>query len=540
MGAEPIASDLGAAASDPDFGLSEPPVLRALVKISQAVIRANYFDEALEVIAEEALEALNAASVSISRWEPDEQILRTLINVGDLAPIEERWPEQEVYYVADDGPVMQLLQHGLPYAMAVGDENVAPAEEAWLGQLGKESELGVPIMYEDVMWGELWVTGVGGRRFGPDDVQLLQAIAAYAAMAIGRSELLSTVWRYAHQDPLTGLANRRELERFFAETDWQSAKATLLVCDLDGFKAVNDREGHPAGDALLRNVGAALGEVAATVPGALAVRLGGDEFCVLLPDSTLDDGERFACQASSHVRRSVGTYITLSWGACAHGPHLTSGQELLAAADAALLEAKRMGPGHYSVGVCDPLAAARDDRRTFTAAGERSALDLLVPRVVELLDEHSPADPVAALHILGAELHNAVNAAAWALSQITEDGTGVQTIRGLDSVRDPESGLALLRKIDSGTVYPLADYPATAAVLASGGALITGVDLDDGDPAERALLADLGYRAVLLVAAKGDDRDYLLEVYSADGHHLLAAVAPHARVLARYCTAKYS
>ena len=184
----------------------------ALLEISQAVQRAQYFDEALEVIAEQALLALDAASLSISRWERPDNVLRTLVNVGDLGPGEERWPENELYPVTDDQHVVELLQHGRPYISSIDDENVDPAAVAVLRRVNKESELAVAVMFDDTMWGELWATGAGGRRFGLDDIQLLQAIAAHVAVAIGRTELFSMVWRYAFEDPLTGLANRRKID----------------------------------------------------------------------------------------------------------------------------------------------------------------------------------------------------------------------------------------------------------------------------------------------------------------------------------------
>ena len=77
----------------------------------------------------------------------------------------------------------------------------------------------------------------------------------------------------------------------------------------------------------------------------------------------------------------------------------------------------------------------------------------------------------------------------------TEDGMGIRTIRGVHSVRDQISGLSVLRKVDTTTVYPLADYPATARVVASGEVFLAAIDLDDSDPAEIALLNRLGYRA---------------------------------------------
>ena len=132
--------------------MDEVPVLRALLEISQAVQRAQYFDEALEVIAEQALLALDAASLSISRWERPDNVLRTLVNVGDLGPGEERWPENQLYPVTDDQHVVELLQHGRPYISSIDDENVDPAAVAVLRRVNKESELAVAVMFDDTMW----------------------------------------------------------------------------------------------------------------------------------------------------------------------------------------------------------------------------------------------------------------------------------------------------------------------------------------------------------------------------------------------------
>ncbi|KAA0090940.1 sensor domain-containing diguanylate cyclase [Mycolicibacterium sp. P1-18] len=513
--------------------MADAPVLRALLRISRAVLRASYFDEALEVIAEQALLALDAASVSISRWEPDTD-LRTLINVGSVGSGEQRWPEAEIYDIGDDGAVMRLLRHGQPYVFSVDEADDNPAEAAFLRSLGKESELAVPIMYEGVMWGELWASGLGGRRFGADDVQLFQAIAAHAAVAIGRSELFSAVWRFAHQDPLTGLANRRELDRRFDGVDWQSSPAALLVGDLDGFKTINDRDGHPAGDALLREVGAVLGAVTAAMEDVTAVRLGGDEFCVLMPHGTLDEVERLASEVSHRVRRVLGPDVTLSWGATVSGPHTVSGQDLLAAADAALLDAKRLGPGRYNVGVDRP-AVLGPPRRTTASDAVVSAIDQLVPRVLAILDEHAPLDVVSALEVVAMQVHNAVDAAAWAISDTTADGTRLRTIRGVDSLHDEYSGLAKLRRIDVGTEYALADFPWTARVMASAGAaFVAEVSHEECDAAEAAVLMNLGYHAVLAVAVRSAGRGYLLELFARPRHDLVA-VAPHVRVLANYC-----
>src|SRR3954471_6328422 len=132
--------------------------LRAVLKVSQAVLGARRFDDALEVIAEQTRAAVGAASFSISRWERERGVLRTMINVGDLGPGEERWPTDEEYPLADYRDVTELLGQGRPYATTLDDEDIDPAVEALLRRLNKHSEVAVPVMYEGAMWGELWAT----------------------------------------------------------------------------------------------------------------------------------------------------------------------------------------------------------------------------------------------------------------------------------------------------------------------------------------------------------------------------------------------
>ena len=139
--------------------------LRAVLRICQAVSGAQHLDDALEVIAEQSLIALDAASFSISRWERHRGVLRTLINVGELGPSEERWPHDEQYPLADDRQVTELLQQGRPYVNSIdNDDQNASAAVSLLRRLDKESELAVPVMYESAIWGELWATGASPGR----------------------------------------------------------------------------------------------------------------------------------------------------------------------------------------------------------------------------------------------------------------------------------------------------------------------------------------------------------------------------------------
>ena len=507
--------------------------LRAVLRIGQAALAAQRVEDVLEVVAEESLHALDAASFSISRWQRDKDVLKTLINVGELGPGEERWPAEEQYPLADFKEVTDLLRRGEPYVFAVDDPDTDPASLAFLDRLGKESELAVPVVYESVTWGELWATGRNGRRFGERDVRLLQAIAEQVSQAIGRAEQFGLVTRFAYEDPLTRLANRRLLDERLAAAGVENL--TLLACDVDGLKEVNDREGHPAGDALLQGVAGALSVTAAAFPRSLVARAGGDEFCVLLPGSPLTAAERFARAASRRIAADVGEKVSVCWGAACSSSTADAPPDLMAAADGALLEAKAQGPGRLRLrlATAPELPATLQRDRTPRSNGRR-AIDELVPRVVAMLDEHRPQEPLDALELLARELVRALEGAAWSISVTTEDGTALQVVRGVASALDPHSGVRVLdAPVDD--VYPLADFPTTARALAESDAFVAARDVPGSDPAELATLDALGYDSLLAVGAVGEGHSYLLELYGDRDTAPLAPAVSHARVLADYC-----
>ena len=525
---------MGSHLLDPAVG-DDVRTLRAVLKVSQAVLGAHRFDDALEVIAEQTLAALGAASFSISRWERERGVLHTMINVGELGPGEERWPTDEEYPLADYGDVTELLRQGRPYVNTIDDDNIDPADQSVLRRLNKYSELAVPVMCDGAMWGELWAASADRRRFDADDIRLLHAIAAQISVAIGTSELFTEVSRYAYQDPLTGLANRRRLDECLRELGEGEGDPTLLVCDLDGFKEVNDREGHTAGDALLRGVAGVLSDVASAFRASLVARLGGDEFCVVLPGASLTEAERFAHAASGQIARELRPDLSVCWGAAARDSETCTAHELIAAADAALLEAKRLGPGRLRLRAPgDSGLPTGIERRRASAPLGRRATDDLISRFVSLLDQFRPSTTLAALELLAGELSYALSAAGWTISVTTDDQTGIRPVCGVVSALDPSSGLRVVGPPED-VVYPLAEYPCTARALTEGSAFVAGVDLAGSDPAEVRVLEKRGYRALLAVGIFDGQRGYLVEIYFDSDHTELVAVAPQVRVLAHYC-----
>jgi diguanylate cyclase (GGDEF)-like protein/PAS domain S-box-containing protein len=178
-----------------------------------------------------------------------------------------------------------------------------------------------------------------------------------------RRESEAKVLHLARHDPLTALANRREfidqLQQILASEQRDDTVPALLYVDLDGFKEVNDRLGHSAGDEVLTTVAARLRQTLRD--GELAARLGGDEFAIIVPHSTL-----WAIAAiARRVIRVIGMPYPLSVGETARigtsiGIALASSNEtmgdLIRRADQALYEAKQAGKGTFRVAGSETVA----------------------------------------------------------------------------------------------------------------------------------------------------------------------------------------
>jgi diguanylate cyclase (GGDEF)-like protein len=319
--------------------------LRALIDVAAVAAGAYRLEEVLELAAERSLEALGGSSLAISRWERETGIVRTLVNVGELGPGEERFPKDETYSVHDYPSMERAMREGKSSLAAVDDPNCDPAQRELLKRLGKESSLSVPMIIHGETWGELEVMTAPGRpRVTHDDETFLRAIADQLVGAIHRAELFAQVEALAYTDALTGLASRRAVETALEEAcDAPSGPGSpaLVLCDIDDLKQVNDSGGHAAGDRALCRAADALVAAAAPHEDAVVGRFGGDEFCVLLPSGSAEDARALALDAVSRLDAEGGERI--SCGVAARTDQANRPAELLRAADEAQYRAKRAG-----------------------------------------------------------------------------------------------------------------------------------------------------------------------------------------------------
>jgi diguanylate cyclase (GGDEF)-like protein len=206
----------------------------------------------------------------------------------------------------------------------------------------------VPLTTGDVTFGALLLFG---DEFEDEDRMTAVSLASHAVVALDNARLHRIVERQALVDGLTGLANRRQCEETLASElarlERFGGPLALVVTDLDWFKDVNDRYGHPSGDAVLREFARLLQDTIRDVD--LAGRWGGEEFLLILPGTDLAGGvqvaERIRAGLAGRIVLSPDGSpipITASFGVAATPPGTTAA-ELFSAADAALYEAKRNG-----------------------------------------------------------------------------------------------------------------------------------------------------------------------------------------------------
>lgn len=257
------------------------------------------------------------------------------------------------------------------------------------------------------------------RAWTDDERTIMEDLAAAVSTDIQLRVMAAGNAHAATHDALTGMPNRRQLMRDLeARLTPGAAPAVLAILDLDGFKTYNDTFGHPAGDDLLCRIGGRLAAEAQRI-GGVAYRMGGDEFCLLLPGAQ-DPG-----QISAQIReRSGAILVTATCGDVALRPDLTV-PEALKLADERLYSRKHRRAGGSAPQAATALMQVLAEQSPGTAARTRQVVAFAVRIARELeLDEETVAvvELTAMLHDIGEvavpqsilEKRDPLDAAEWA------------------------------------------------------------------------------------------------------------------------------
>jgi diguanylate cyclase (GGDEF)-like protein len=214
----------------------------------------------------------------------------------------------------------------------------------------------LPLKSGDRVLGTLVAASRRKGAFDDEVVRMLEVIALQAAQSLQRAQLFAAVERMATTDGLSGLYNHRHfqslLDQQLALAQRYQKPLSLLICDIDHFKVVNDTYGHPTGDRILKSVAQMLTTLARTTDAV--ARYGGEEFALILPETdtaaarALAERIRAAVEAHGFDTDLGRLKITLSLGVATFPDVAGAKQELIDRADEALYAAKRAGRNRWT------------------------------------------------------------------------------------------------------------------------------------------------------------------------------------------------
>lgn len=321
---------------------SERSALAALDELLQS---SGTLEEAAEVVATFAPRLLESASGGLFFFDASRCELERVAAFGDDARI------GLVHFVPDRCWAIRLAK---PYrALSAHDPRCSHDAH------GQAFSVCIPLAAHGEIFG-LFTCSMqpvdAAER--PDWVAVAEDLGERLALQFAALRLREDLRNQSIRDPLTGVFNRRyfdeTFERELRRAERSHKPLSLLLIDLDHFKRFNDTYGHDAGDLVLREFGALLGQVFRA--GDLPCRLGGEEFAVLLPESDLASVRHRVEELSMRLRnrdlrlrkQPLGR-VTMSAGLAEFPTHGSSAQELLRAADEALYAAKDSGRDRFLI-----------------------------------------------------------------------------------------------------------------------------------------------------------------------------------------------
>lgn len=288
------------------------------------------------------------ASVLVAEWPP-----RTDIPNPD--------PEAVIHFTSADPVLAECERSRKPVVTTISDEG-GGSFSRWLGGAKAHPATLVaaaPLAAGDTVTGILGFVKYGARKWKPEEINTLEAVAALFAQLQARLAAEEKLRYLAEHDDLTGLYNRRALVAHLSErlAAGSPGPVAVLYFDLDRLKPINDYLGHAAGDWFIKVFAQRIRVCAGSQ--SLIARLGGDEF-VVIPDQPMSTGtaESFARRigAMLHERMAVGGYMitrTVSIGLAVGMPGRDNSADLLRRADEAVLTAKRAGGNQVAVSTDD-------------------------------------------------------------------------------------------------------------------------------------------------------------------------------------------
>lgn len=496
-----------------------------LSELALTVRSATRLHDVVAAVAEASLTLLDADTVRVLRIDSAYGRIHVLHRAGAL---DQSWPHPRVdsYLLADYPIVLVEPDTARSRASSLSDPLATEREVADMRRFAVCACLRIPLIVPGTQWGSVYVTRRKDRPFTAEDLAVADIIGTLTGSAVDRLERHDDLQRLALTDPMTGLANRRAVDEVMER--WASDPAlaqtmTVVLCDVNGLKQVNDTFGHASGDQLICETANVISTCSGLLPDAIAARIGGDEFLIASPAA---DRERITRVLDELVTSAALLPLGggLSCGS-ARGDDITREdaspsarvRALLRMADAEQYRNKLASRQRRVVGSGEPdertSSATNAPPTTWSPSHDHEAAMTTVRAVADHLS--SSDDPVEVrLGLVAAAVCEVAFGAAWWVSHIDLTSGTIRDLHcGTCRPEGDRDGAWQDVMLDA-TEYPLSAYPATADAVHGGS---FAADAEHGDAAEQHLLLELGFSSVIGSGGHGDgDGDgeaWLVEVY---------------------------
>jgi len=371
--AAPIVAHLVAEQADAQRFERHKQQLNALGDIARVMTRAQEKERVLAEIATAVAGISGFDIVAVSVLDPSGK--RLAYRVLNLQRFSDHPVSRSYKAGALDEGIIAVTKHGKPvlYPDLANDPRLPEQVRFLLSGKGLLSSMATfPLIFQGETLGLMSLSSLSPHSLEPAEVELLEGMAAQVAMTLKGLDLyeelrssqekleeyterlqesMSIEYRLARTDPLTGIPNRRYLDEAIVGESAQApgGEVSLVLADVDGFKEINDRFGHPFGDDTLRLV-ASVGWQSCR-HGEIVGRYGGDEFLFILPDRSVEEVVAFAEEFRGAVEKAtlyappghaVGVTVSVGVHQC-EAKRMSQPSRLVEMADRAMYRAKSQG-----------------------------------------------------------------------------------------------------------------------------------------------------------------------------------------------------
>lgn len=322
--------------------------------VAKALTSSLNLDSILQTIMEKMAEYFRPDTWSLLMVDEEKQELYFAIAVGDAAEA-----LKTVRLKLGEGIAGWVAQHG--ETLLVPDVYTDPRFAKRIDEMTKwqtRSIICIPLKSKHRVLGVIQLINVDMEGFGGNEMLLLQALADYAAIAIDNARAVEKIQELTITDDCTGLYNARHLYKTLEAEVYRSARFgyefSILFLDLDHFKLVNDTHGHLIGSRLLAEIGYAIKSHLRLID--YAFRYGGDEFVVLLPQTSKDSALVVARRLRDVFRREtwlkpegLNLNVRASMGVATFPEDAKSAHEIIRQADEMMYAVKNTTRDNVSV-----------------------------------------------------------------------------------------------------------------------------------------------------------------------------------------------